>query len=500
MLASDMNAGKGKPPPGGDAAHSPNSNPSDHLYERVAHRITHLIDQGTLGPGDRIPSVRKLVMQQSVSVSTALQAYQLLEGRGLIEARPKSGFYVRARRWTPAPEPEIFHPAISSKKLNMAGLVMEVVGALIQPGLVNLGVAAPPADLLPTRELHRSLAGATRRYPSLANTLDPSIGLRALRVQIAQRALKAGCTLSPDEIVITNGATEAFHLCLRAITKPGDTIAIESPTYFGILQAIEMLGLRACEIPTYPKEGVCLDELRKRLDCTRVKACVFMTNFSNPLGSCMPDAKKRQLVELLNARGIPLIEDDIFGSLAFGPTRPGVAKAFDPRGMVLLCSSLSKTLAPGYRIGWAAPGKFKEEVHRLKHTCSIGNPMVTQLAVADFLATGGYERHLRRLCRTYAQLMQRMSAAIALNFPAGTRVSRPQGGQVLWVELPGNVDTLELHRAALSHGISIAPGPIFSARRQYRNCLRLNYANPWSEKVEQAFVKLGHMITRMAEK
>ena len=176
-----------------------------------------------------------------------------------------------------------------------------------------------------------------------------------------------------------------------------------------------------------------------------------------------------------------------------------MAKAFDPRGLVLLCGSLSKTLAPGYRIGWAAPGKFKEEVHRLKHTCCIGNPMVTQLALADFLATGGYERHLRRLCHTYAQLMQRMSASIARNFPAGTRVSRPQGGQVLWVELPGNVDTLELHRAALSNGISIAPGPIFSARQQYGNCLRLNFSNPWSEKLEHALIKLGDMITRMAQ-
>ena len=499
MSVPAMKSSEGKPPLSGASTHAPNSFQSAHLYERVADRITHLIDQGTLRPGDRVPSIRKLVRQQSVSVSTVLQAYQLLEGRGLIEARPKSGFYVRARRWTPAPEPEIFRPAVSSKKLNMAGLVMEVVGALIQPGLVNFGVAVPPPELLPTRELHRSLAGATRRQPSLANALDPSIGLRALRVQIAQQALKAGCTLSPEEIVITNGATEAFHLCLRAITKPGDTIAIESPTYFGILQAIEMLGLRACEIPTYPKEGVCLDELTERLARTRVKACIFMTNFSNPLGSCMPDAKKRQLVELLNARGIPLIEDDIFGSLAFGPTRPGVAKAFDPRGMVLWCGSLSKTLAPGYRIGWAAPGIFKQEVHRLKHTCCIGNPMVTQLALADFLATGGYERHLRRLCHTYAQLMQRMSASIARNFPTGTRVSRPQGGQVLWVELPGNVDTLELHRAALSNGISIAPGPIFSARQQYRNCLRLNFSNPWSEKLEHALIKLGDMAKRMAE-
>jgi DNA-binding transcriptional MocR family regulator len=476
---------------------TPSSSQPASLYEQVAQQITHLIGQGTLRPGDRIPSVRKLVIQKSVSVSTVLQAYQLLESRGLIEARPQSGFYVRVPRWTPPPEPEMFCPTSSSKKLNMAGLVMEVVGTLNQPGLVNLGAAVPLPELLPTRELHRSLAGAARRQPALANVCDPSIGLRALRVQIAKRALEAGCTLAPDEIVITNGATEALHLCLRALTRPGDTVAIESPTYFGILQIIEMLGLRASEIPTHPKEGVCLDELARRLTRTRIKACVFMTNFSNPLGSCMPGAGKRRLVELLTAQRVPLIEDDIYGSLAFGPARPAVAKSFDPEGLVLLCGSLGKTLAPGYRVGWAVPGKFKAEVHRLKHTCSIGNPMVTQLALADFLATGGYDRHLRRLRRSYAQLAECMSGSIARNFPPGTRVTRPQGGQVLWVELPGKVDALELHRAALLDGISIAPGPIFSPRQQYRNCIRLNYANPWSERLEGAVARLGALVNRL---
>ena len=473
--------------------------PASHLYERVAHQITHLIDLGTLRPGDRIPSIRKLVRQQSVSVTTVLQAYQVLESRGLIEARPQSGFYVRARRWSPPPEPEISRPPGRASKLNVASLVMEVVGALSQPGFVQLGAAVPPAEMLPTRELHRALASAARRQPALANSCDPSIGLPALRVEIAQRVLEAGCSLSPDDVIITNGATEALHLCLRAVTRPGDTVAIESPTYFGILQVIEMLGLRACEIPTFPKEGVCLDELTARLACCRVKACVFMTNFSNPLGSCMPEEKKRRLVELLAARGIPLIEDDIYGSLAFGPTRPRVAKSYDTQGLVLLCSALTKTLAPGYRIGWAAPGKFRAEVHRLKHTSSLGNPMVTQLAVAEFLATGGYERHLRRLRRAYAQLVEQVSNSVARHSPAGTRITRPQGGHVLWVELPAKVDTLELHRAALANRITIAPGPIFSARQQYRNCLRLNCANPWTEKLELALVKLGGMVTRMAQ-
>jgi DNA-binding transcriptional MocR family regulator len=464
------------------------------LYERVAQQIRRLIEEGTLRPGERIPSVRKLVSQQSVSAATVLQAYQLLESRGWIEARPQSGFYVRARRRLQPPQPAVSQPPTGSRQLNMAGLVMEVVGALSQPGLVNLGAAVPPPELLPTRELHRALASAARRQPVLANTCDPGRGLLSLRVEIARQAMEAGCSLSPDDIIVMNGTTEALHLCLRAVTCPGDTVAVESPTYFGILQVIVMLGLRVCVVPTSSEEGVCVEELAARLTRARVKACVFMPNYSNPLGSCMPEENKRKLVELLAERGIPLIEDDIYGSLAFGPNRPHAAKAFDTQGLVQLCGSLTKTLAPGYRIGWAAPGRFAEDVHRLKHTSSLGNPTVTQLAAAEFLATGGYDRHLRHLRRAYAALMEQMSQSVARHFPPATRLSRPQGGQVLWVELPEGIEALSLHRLALASGISIAPGPIFSPRQQNTNCFRLNFANPWSDKIEEAVATLARIV------
>jgi len=476
--------------------HLPNAdeNRSAYLYERVAHQIAQLITQGTLRPGDRVPSVRKLTRQQSVSPATVLQAYQQLEHRGLIEARPQSGFYVRVGRRFDSQPPRVSQPPPGSRPLNMAAVVMEVVTALAQPGLVQLGAGVPPAELLPTRELHRALASAARRQPLLANTCDPTAGLPALRVELARQALNAGCSLSPEEIVVTNGTTEALHLCLRAVTRPGDTVAVESPTYFGVLQIIEMLGLRVCEVPTSFEEGVCLEGLVERLARARVRACVFMTTYSNPLGSCLPEANKQRLVELLAARGIPLIEDDIYGSLTFGFSRPRAAKAFDTRGLVLWCGSLTKTLAPGYRIGWTAPGKFKPEVHRLKHTASLGNPAVTQLAAADFLADGGYERHLRRLRRAYAVMMERMSQSVARHFPRGTRMTHPQGGQFLWVELPEAIDTLVLHRRALAAGISIAPGPIFSARQHYRNCLRLNFAHTWTPQLEAALVTLSRII------
>jgi DNA-binding transcriptional MocR family regulator len=288
-----------------------------------------------------------------------------------------------------------------------------------------------------------------------------------------------------------------LNLCLRAVAKPGDTIAIESPTYYGILQIIEALGMKACEIPTFPREGVCLDELVKRLKGCRIKACVFSLNFSNPLGSCMPDVKKARLVKILADRDIPLIEDDLYGNLSHSPHRPKTAKAFDKHGLVLLCDSFTKTLAPGSRVGWTAPGRYRTQVEHLKFISSIGTPTLPQMAIAEFLANGGYDHHLRKLRRFYAEQVPRVTQAITKYFPAGTKVTRPTGGYVLWVELPPQVNSLELFRKALAENISIAPGPIFSPKQKLENFIRLSCGAPWSEAMDQALLKLGQLSSKM---
>ncbi len=468
-----------------------------HLYKTVASRVTRLIEEGTLRAGEKIPSVRKLRAQQQVSVATVLQAYRLLESRGLIEARPQSGYYVRARRWSPPPEPQKTTPATRTCKVRVSDLFREVVQVTRDPSLVRLGASLPSAELFPTLELIRTMASVGRRFPVLSNSYELTPGNAALRTQIARHMLDAGCLLSPDDLIITCGATEALSLCLRAVAKAGDTIAIESPTFFGILQMIESLGMKACEIPTYPREGICLDELTERLDCCKIKACVFSLNFSNPLGSCMPDEKKKRLVHLLAERHIPLIEDDIYGAIAFGPTRPKAAKAFDEKGMVLHCNSFTKTLAPGYRVGWTAPGRFKSQVEYLKIVTTSATATLPQMAIAEFLAEGGYDYHLRKIRKIYAEQMQRMSEAVTRYFPEGTKATRPTGGQVLWVELPKKIDALELYRRALREKISIAPGPLFSPKQAFPNFIRLNCGNPWSEVIENAMIKLGQLMAAM---
>ena len=474
----------------------------DFLYETLAADLSGLIASGTFRPGDRLPSVRQLSAQRKVSVSTVLQAYLLLEDRGLIEARPQSGYYVRLAegrlapelRRAPLPEPDISSPGPDPAQVGLRELVMRVVRDSENPNLVQLGTALPNRDLLPTRKLNRIVATLAREQEEQSNGYFFPPGYEPLRVQIAQRAVVAGCSLSPADIVITAGCSEAIELCLRAVFRAGDIVAIESPTYFGILQSIEALGLKALEIPTHPREGISLSALRFALEHNPVRACLVVSNFNNPLGSCMPDEAKRDLVELLARHEIPLIEDDISGEIYFSEQRPPAAKAFDRKGLVLLCSSFSKDVCPGYRVGWTAPGRFRAAVEWLKFASSGVTASLPQMAVAEFIACGSYDHHLRRLRREYAFNVEQMAQAVVRCFPPGTRLTQPGGGFVLWVQLPEAVDSLELYRQALHVGVTLAPGYIFSASPKYRNFIRLNAA-AWSKEVERAIGRLGELVS-----
>lgn len=467
------------------------------LYEQVAATITGLIHSGVLRPGERIPSVRRASRQHGVSVTTILEAYMALENRGLIEARPKSGFYVRLRPRAEVPEPVPSAARRTATAVGVGNLLSCIFDSARSPGMVPFGAAYPGPEVLPVQKLARITAAASRTHAVRSVMYDMPPGNEHLRREISRRMLDAGVALSPEELLVTCGGTEALALCLRAVASPGDVVAVESPTYFGVLQTMESLGLRAVEIPMHPRTGMDLDALAQTLERTRVAACLAVPNFNNPLGTVMPDSHKQRLVELLSARGIPLIEDDINGDLAHDGSRPRVAKSFDREGLVLLCGSYSKTIAPGYRVGWVAPGRFYEKVKGLKLTHSLATASLPQLAIAEFLANGGYDHHVRTLRRRFAAQIARMSEAVVAAFPGGIRLSRPAGGFVLWVELPAQVSALELHRRALAAGISIAPGPMFSARQRFQNCIRLNCGHAWTDQTAQALATLGRIASTL---
>lgn len=468
------------------------------LYEQLAAELGQAIERGALRPGDKLPSVRRLAEERGVSVATVLQAYLRMENTGLIEVRPKSGHFVRKRTEVVA-EPRPPRTCATPARVSVSDAVARILEALRDPGVVPLGSAYVDPAMLPVAALNRMLAQLAREASTAGARYDAAPGLLTLRRQLARRSVDWGVPLGEDEFVSTVGATEGLALALRAVAKAGDVIAVESPTYFGVLQAIEGLGMRALEIPANPRTGIDVDALEEALKTQPVRAMVLTPNVSNPLGAIMPDEAKERVVKLARKHDVPVIEDDVYGELVFDGSRPRPLRAFDPGpdSRVLLVGSVSKTLAPGYRVGWCVGGKWHDQVLRLKYTQSLASPTLTQMAVAEFLGSGGYDRHLRRLRSHLAGQVERYRDAVIDAFPDGTRVSAPRGGFVLWVEMPPGVDALELQDRALERGVVIAPGPVFSARNRFGNFLRLSAGMPWSPRVEGAIATLGGLVDEL---
>jgi DNA-binding transcriptional MocR family regulator len=468
------------------------------LYEDLARRFARAIEAGALRAGDRLPSVRELRAQERLSTATVMQALARLEWLGLVESRPRSGYFVRPARTLPVPLPS--RPSARPLPVTAATLISTVLAANRDERLVPLGIAAPPPALLPVAALSHAASAASRPGTGAGLEYQFPPGNPELRRAIARRALSWGYAASPDDVVVTSGASEAVHLALATVTKPGDAVVIESPAYYGTLQSLGALGLHAVEVPCCPEIGLDLDALERVLETHAIAAVLAVPNFSNPLGSCMAEEAKRRLVEMLAAREIPLVEDDVYGDLGFDGSRPPVAKAFDRHGLVLSCSSFSKTLAPGWRVGFVVPGRFKEQILLRKFALNVAAATTPQRAIARFLESGAYDRHLRRLRAALRTSMERMIAAVTAAFPQGTRVSRPAGGYVLWVELPQNVDALELHARALDAGVSLVPGNVFAAGAAgYDHFIRLSYAQPWSERIQAGVETVGRIATRLAE-
>jgi DNA-binding transcriptional MocR family regulator len=469
------------------------------IYSRLAEDLVTLINTGQLRPGERLPSVRTLSQQRKVSATTAVAALRALEMRGLVEARPQSGYFVRASA-SAAPMPAMTRLSTQARRVGIDTVMVRMIEASGDPGIAPLGAATADPACFPAKRLQRSISSTLRRRPRLLVEYALfAAGTDALRHQIARRYAELGCAVREDEIIVTNGCMEALNLALQTLTKPGDTIAIESPCYYGLLQVIQSLGLKALEIATHPGDGLSVDALEEALqrrDKDPIKACLVSANFSNPMGATMPDAQKRRLVELCERHDIPLIEDDIYGDLQHSGSRPRPARAFDKHHSVLLCSSFSKTLAPGARIGWICAGRRAEEIRMRKFATSIATPALLQDTLADILAAGGYERHLLKLRRAFATQVAQVSAAVCAHFPAGTRITRPRGGLLIWVELPRGIDTLALYDQALAEGVNFAPGPLFSPSGRYRNFLRLNCGRTMTPAIDHALMKLGKLMQR----
>lgn len=470
----------------------------DHLYLQVAGGLEKMIDEEVLKIGDKLPSVRVLSQEYGISMGTAFQAYYHLEGKGLIESRPKSGYYVRFNHRRFLDVPHLSQPEPYSHEVSVKEMIATVYKDIAADKVINLALAVPDISLLPAAKLNKAVIQALRNDKDHCLGYEHTQGNVELRKQISRLAFNWGGKINPDDVVITSGCLEAVTTCLRAVTKPGDIVAVETPTYFGINQTIESLGLKVVEIATDLATGISLRHLENTIKKLDVKACVFVPNYNNPLGSCMPDENKKKLVDLITKRNIPLIEDDIYGELYFGKTRPKTCKFFDKKGVVMHCSSLSKSLAPGFRIGWAIPGKFLDEVKQTKRIHNISCPTLTQVAMTHFLKNGRYEYHLKNLRRAlHTQSLKYMQAIIDY-FPPGTKVSRPTGGFTMWLELNKKIDAFKLRTEAMKQRIAIVPGKIFSSGNNYSNFIRLSFGKPWGDDIDHSLMALGKLIKKMS--
>jgi DNA-binding transcriptional MocR family regulator len=462
-------------------------------YRQVMDVIVTMMENEVLRPGDKVPSLRKMSEEQNVSLSTVMQAYMELESVGMLEARPQSGFYVSGGTIVPRETVRVTKPSDQPMQVKNSNLIQEILYAVTNPEIIPLGCAMPATELLPHRELNSIMKKLLSTDSETRVEYGDVQGHKFFRQQLAYYMNMNGNSISSDNIIITNGASEGITMAMRAVTRPGDLVLMESPSYFGFMHLLETAKVYALELPTSPQDGILMKDFREALNRFDVKAVLVQPNYGNPMGHTYPEDVRKELVELCNKKDIPVIEDDINGDFNFSGRRLGNLKKYDKNGNVIHVSSFSKSLAPGYGVGWIEPGKYFDEILRQKIASSMATNTVPQLTVAHFLASGKFPRHLRKMNNSLKAQVETYTYQILRHFPEGTRVTRPQGGFVLWVEMPEKVDTLDMYPRALKEKISFSPGGIFSSQQKYNNCMRVNCGFPWDSKFEKSIIKLGEI-------
>ena len=469
------------------------------LYEELAQHLSQRVEEGYFQPGDKLPSIRQMSLEHSVSISTVQEAYRLLEDQQIAEVRPKSGYYILARQTVPT-LPDISRPNPRPVEVSRWEQVVELLYSHEKEGNLALGKGTPDVNVQSIKPLIKLLSDITRRIDVSQLTYDSLQGSEGLRRQIARLMMDSACRLHPDDIVLTTGCQEALSCSMRSVTQPGDIIAIESPSFYGSMQTIQALGLKALEIPTHPETGISLEAFEMALEQWPIKVLQVTPVCNNPLGYTMPDAHKQRLIELANQYDIAIIEDDIYGDLSYTYPRPRSIKSFDTEGRVLFCSSFSKSISPAFRTGWCAPGRYLERMKHMKYVSTACCSILQPRAVAEFIAQGGYERHVRKMRTQYLRNRDHMIEWASRYFPEGTKMSYPQGGFLLWVEFPKGVDTSELNEHLRKRSISVAPGTLFTASEKYRHCIRLNYAHEANEDIQSALEIIGQEAQAMLSK
>lgn len=462
-------------------------------YQHLATLLAERIEQGLYQSGERLPSVRGLSQEHGVSISTVQQAYHILEDQQLITPQPRSGYFVAPRKAV-HPVPALTRPAQRPIEITQWDEVLDLINSRTKQEMTSFGSGIPDLTQPTIKPLWREMTKIIQNQPSALLRYDCIYGLPALREQIARLMLDSHCLVTPDDIVVTNGCAEALSIAIRAVCEPGDIVAVESPSFHGTMQMLRGFGIKVIEIPTDSVTGISVEALELALEQWPIKAVFLVPQCNNPLGFIMPVDRKKAILQLAQRFDIAIIEDDVYGELAYEYPRPITIKSMDVDGRVLLCSSFSKTLSPGLRVGWIIPGRYWERALHMKYIGTGSTTTITQQLVANFIQSGHYHRHVRRMRQHYKRNLDIFTRWVRHYFPCGICVSRPQGGFLMWIELPENVDTVRLNQALCHKNIYIAVGSLFSASGKYRNCLRLNYALTFNPATEGALETLGEAL------
>jgi len=469
------------------------------VYIEFANKIAAMVDSGIYKAEDKLPSLRSLHKENGLSIGTILQSFNYLIDKGLITSREKSGYFVNHRPGKKLPVPQALPVSLSERSVHIDKLLRKLRADGVGRNFVSFANAQPDNRLLPFNSIKRVIQQTSRDVSGGYLMLESRYGNVQLREEIAKRSFLWKGSTHADELIITNGATEAILCSLKAVTKPGDTVLVQDPCFYGIMQVLECLDLKIATIPSHPETGISINDLKTACKKLNIKACVLVSNFNNPDGASISTEGKKQIAEFANTHHIPVIEDDLYGELFFKGSRPDTIKAYDTDGWVMYCNSFTKTLVPGFRIGWCAAGRFAYEVARIKSMHNGSTSNFSQQVVLQLLSSGSYERHLQKFRIELNKNLVRTTNLIEQHFPEGTKITRPIGGLVIWVELPENINAVAFQEKAFQHEVSYAPGEIFSAKGDYQHYMRISYCNLWENKVEKALIKLGQLLSEIHE-
>lgn len=465
-------------------------------YIELANTIEVQIKNGIFTYGDKLPSIRELRVNHQLSISTILKSMDVLISKGLINSKEKKGYYITYDKGLFSENPIVTRPSGKANYDEIEELI-EAVFVDKETEEIDFSIGIPDKEILPINKIKKAVIEVMHQSPDAEAKYEPVLGNPELRKIISRRSMALGCNIPVDQIITTNGCMDALHYALQVSTNPGDRIITESPTFFGILQLANNLGLEVIEIETNSREGISLNEVERHLKQKDIKAVITVSNFGNPLGFCMSDESKKALVGLAKKYDTLIIEEDLYGDVFFNNKRPNTCKSFDDDGRVILCSSFSKTLVPGYRVGYIVTDKFHKQVLRLKTYQSIAASSISHKVVARILQTGRYDRYLNQLRIKLESNLHKYMKVIHSSFPKNTKMSKPEGGYMLWIELDPRIDSLQLFEECLKKNIRITPGRMFSLRDQYFNCIRISYGLSWSSRIENALREIGKIASKL---